>query len=86
MIPPKEAERRAHQLIEEYVNGAGCTSVEDIANVLTKLASLTGLAIAAVAGREHAVKRLEQCAANTASAVVAVPAASFDVRGTPRPH
>lgn len=85
MITAKEAEKRAHALIENYVNGAGCGSTEDIANVLMKLASMAGLAMAAVAGREEAVARMNACTVNVASAEVLTPHITAASSGT-QPH
>lgn len=59
MITPKEAEVMAHQTVEDYVNKCGCMNTEDVANVLMKLASLCGLAMCAVVGRDEAVDRLQ---------------------------
>lgn len=70
MITPQEAEKRAHELIEQYVNAASCDTIEDVANVLMKLASLTGLAMAAVVGRDEAVGRMVSVVANTSGATI----------------
>lgn len=60
MITPKEAEVLAHQTLEEFVNKCGCMNTQDVANVLMKLASMCGLGMCAVVGRDEAVDRLQQ--------------------------
>lgn len=70
MITPQEAEKLAHDTIEQYVNTAECRSVEDVANVLMKLASMAGLAMAAVVGREEAGQRMSAAAWNAANATI----------------
>lgn len=62
MITPQEAERRAHQHIEEYVAGALCSSPEEVAKVLMKLISVAGVAIATVSNKDDAVFRMRLCA------------------------
>lgn len=62
MITPQEAQRRAQQLLEEYVAGALCTNPEDVAHVLMKLISVTGVAIASLTGQDDAVRRMQLCA------------------------
>lgn len=61
MITPQEAQRRAQQLLEEYVAGALCASPEDVAHVLMKLISVTGVAIASMTGKDDAVRRMQLC-------------------------
>lgn len=58
MITPAEAEALANTTIEQYVNACGCNSTTDVANVLMKLASMCGLGMAAVVGRDESVSRL----------------------------
>lgn len=60
MITPKEAEVLAHQTLEAYVNKCGCKNTRDVANVLMKLASMCGLGMCAVVGREESVDRMQQ--------------------------
>lgn len=59
MITPKESEVLAHQTIQDYVNKCGCDTEQDVANVLMKLASMCGLGICAVVGREEAASRMQ---------------------------
>lgn len=70
MITPEEAEKRAHDVIEKFVNDAGCEHTGDVANVLMKLASMCGLAMVAVVGRSEASARMVSVAANTSHANV----------------
>lgn len=58
MISPDQAEVMAGAIITQYVNDCGCATQEDVANVLMKLASMCGLGMSAVVGREDAVQRL----------------------------
>ncbi|WP_342617172.1 hypothetical protein [Rhodoferax sp. GW822-FHT02A01] len=58
MITPDAAEVLANATIAQYVNSCDCETPEDIANVLMKLASMCGLGMSAVAGRDEAVQRL----------------------------
>lgn len=60
MITPKEAEVLAHQTLEEFVNKCGCMNTQDVANVMMKLASMCGLGMCAVVGRDEAVDRMQQ--------------------------
>ena len=62
MITPDEAEILANAAATEYVKACGCATHEDIANVLMKLASMCGVGMAAVVGRDDAVQRLLGCA------------------------
>ena len=64
MITPDEAEALAHTTVETYINRCGCKSIDDIGNVLMKLASMTGLALCATQGQEKAVKTIESVAAH----------------------
>ena len=58
MITPDQAEFLANAAITQYVNACDCETKEDVANVLMKLASMCGLGMAAMAGRDEAVQRL----------------------------
>jgi len=59
MINPKETEKLANKTVEDYVNACGCQSEQDVANALTKLASMCGLGMCAVVGQRDAVSRLQ---------------------------
>jgi len=85
MITPQEAEQRAHDAVEAFVNAAHCRDANDVANVLMKLASMTGLAMAAVVGPAEAALRMQACAMNAGNATV-TPKATFTVAGTERPN
>lgn len=58
MITPKDADALAHSTIENYVACCHCRTPQDMANVLMKLASMSGLAMMAVVGKEEAIDRL----------------------------
>lgn len=58
MITPQQAEALANKTVQDYVNACGCGDTQDVANVLMKLASMCGLAMAAVVGRDESVDRL----------------------------
>ena len=57
MITPTEADDLAHDAIENYVACCHCRGPQDIANVLMKLASKSGVAMIAVVGKEEAIDR-----------------------------
>lgn len=59
MITPKEAEKLAHTVIQDYVNACKCNTLEDVGNALMKLASMCGLGMCATVGQEEAVARLQ---------------------------
>jgi hypothetical protein len=59
MITPQEAEVLANQAVQEFVNKCDCKNTQDVANVLMKLASMCGLAMCAVVGRDEAVDRMQ---------------------------
>lgn len=59
MITATEAEALANKKIQEYVNACGCNSPQDVANVLMKLISVSGLAMCATVGQGEAVARLQ---------------------------
>lgn len=59
MITPKEAEKLAQKVMQNYVAECKCNSNEDVANVLMKLVSMCGLGMCAVVGQPDAVARLE---------------------------
>lgn len=58
MITPNEADALAHSTIENYMACCHCRTPQDMANVLMKLASMSGLAMMAVVGKEAAIDRL----------------------------
>lgn len=55
MITPEAAEDLARKHMQDYVAACGCNTVEDVGNVLLKLASVTGVGIVATQGQEVAV-------------------------------
>ena len=59
MLKPQQAELLANTLVQQYVNKCDCQSQEDVANALMKLASMCGLAMCAVVGRDESVARLQ---------------------------
>ena len=59
MITPKEAEKLAHTVIQDYVNACQCNTMEDVGNALMKLASMCGLGMCATVGQHEAVARLQ---------------------------
>lgn len=59
MITPKEAEDLAHKAVEQYVNECHCDNMQDVANVVMKLASMCGLVMCATVGQDEAVSRLQ---------------------------
>ena len=58
MITPKEAEALAQAAMQSYVKDCKCANQEEVANALMKLASMCGLGMCAVVGRNEAVDRL----------------------------
>lgn len=59
MITPEEAQKRAQQLVEQYVADAGPEDMHDAANLLMKLASVVGLTLVQAAGHKEAVARMQ---------------------------
>lgn len=59
MIKPEEAEKLANDTVQDYVNACGCNNEQDVANVLMKLISMSGLATIAVVGQYEAMCRME---------------------------
>jgi hypothetical protein len=59
MLKPQQAELLANTLVQQYVNKCDCQTPEDVANALMKLASMCGLAMCAVVGRDESVARLQ---------------------------
>ena len=45
MIFPQEAETLAQGTLENYINSCDCKTPQDVANVLMKLISMSGLAM-----------------------------------------
>ena len=64
MVTPDQAEALANKAVEDFVKACGCNNEKDVSNVLMKLASMCGLGMAAVAGRDDAVARLMGTAAH----------------------
>lgn len=62
MITPQQAEALANKTIEDYVNACGCRNEQDVANVLMKLASMSGLGMCAVVGQLEAGRRMRDTA------------------------
>lgn len=60
---PQEAEEHAKRAVSAYLNACSMQSRDDIGNALMKLASVTGILMAANEGREIAAQRLEGTAA-----------------------
>lgn len=59
MIFPQEAETLAQGTLENYINSCDCKTPQDVANVLMKLISMSGLAMCSVVGQQEAVARLQ---------------------------
>ena len=66
MVTPSEAETLAQSAIETYVNGCQCKTVDDVANVVTKLMSMAGLALCGVKGQSGAIEIIESVALHVA--------------------
>lgn len=64
MITPEQAETVTHHLIEGYLNSARPHNMDDVERLLLKLMSMTGLALAATHGKEHALSCIQSVAAN----------------------
>lgn len=58
MITPSEADALAEKVINEYLSACGPKTREDAGNALMKLASMCGLCMCAIVGKEDAVDRL----------------------------
>lgn len=59
MITPDQAEKLAHDAVEDYINKCGCKTIEDVGHVTMKLLSMTGLALVATQGQDKAVAMVE---------------------------
>jgi hypothetical protein len=58
-LTPEQVESLAQQVMQDYVQACGCANVQDVGNVLMKLASICGLGMCATVGQEEAVDRLQ---------------------------
>lgn len=58
MLSSSEAEELAGKLVAEYITACDCKTREDVANVLMKLCSLSGLVMAASVGVSETTDRL----------------------------
>jgi hypothetical protein len=62
MVTRDQAEKMAKITVSSLVNECSCQTVEDVANVLTMLASVSGVAMIATVGKEEAIERMEAVA------------------------
>lgn len=58
MITEEEAQQRAEALVKQFVTNAGCTDMNDVANVLSKLIGVAGMSMAEAIGKKEAVLRM----------------------------
>ena len=59
MIDRDEAQRRAQNLIKEYLYEAAPTDMQDAGNLLMMLASAVGLTLVQAVGEAEAVRRMQ---------------------------